>query len=65
MKTIKFSVSDVEYAAIAFEARAKGLTASAFVKTAVFAYVSKYPAKGLMAEIARSHSVDSHEGTEV
>lgn len=65
MRKIKFSVSDVEYAAIAFEARAKGLTASAFVKTAVFAYVSKYPAKGIMAEIAKAHSVDSQQETEV
>ena len=63
MRKIKFSVSDVEYAAIAFEARAKGYTVSQYIKGAVFSHIAKYPAKGIMAEIAREYGPDKKTAT--
>jgi hypothetical protein len=53
MKSISFSVDDIEYRLIAAEARARGLTASQLAKTALFSHMNKYPMKGVMAEFHR------------
>ena len=46
MRTIKFSIDDKEYFIIKHNAKVRGLSVSQFVKTCVFSYISKYPAKG-------------------
>ena len=51
MKTLYISVSDEEYQLIKHEAKSKGLKPAAFGRMAIFSYVSKYPAKGVFAEL--------------
>lgn len=50
--TISFSVTDDQLALIEYEAVSKGLTRSQFAKTALFSHMNKYPAKGIMAQLA-------------
>ena len=52
MRTIRFSVDDEQYHVLARDAEAKGLSVAQYAKMAAFAYVSKYPAKGVMRELA-------------
>lgn len=52
MKTIRFSVDDEQYRILAVDAEAKGLSVAQYSKMAAFAYASKYPAKGVMRELA-------------
>lgn len=52
-KTIKFSMHISEFKILSHEAKSRGLTNSQFVKMAVFAYISKYPSKGIFSELAR------------
>ena len=56
---ISFSVSDGVYHLIAHDARAKGLTPSAYAKTATFGHLNKYASKGLLAELSSAVSLDT------
>ena len=51
MRTIKFSVSDEEYAIFYGEAGERGLTLSAYCKQATFSYLTKYPSKRILAKL--------------
>lgn len=53
-KTIKYTVTNEEYKIIEHEAISKGMKPSSFTKVAVFAYVSKYPAKGIFSLLTDS-----------
>lgn len=52
-RTIRFTISDEQYEAIQTEARARGLSPSAYSKSAVFAHMNKYASKGVMYQIAQ------------
>ena len=47
MRTIKYSVTDKEYAIIHRCAQTKGHTPSSMTKHAVFQFVSRFPPKGV------------------
>jgi hypothetical protein len=51
-KSLRISLTKNEYATVVFQAKARGLSPSAYLKTALFSYNDKYPSKGLMAVIA-------------
>jgi len=51
MKTIKFTIIDEEYKVLHHQAKSRGLTASGFSKMAIWAYINKYPTKGVFAEM--------------
>ncbi len=50
-KIISFSITLEEFELIRHNAIAKGMTPSAFCKNAVFSHITKYPAKGVFAEL--------------
>ncbi len=55
-KTISFSMTLTEYNLIKINASAKGLSPSAYCKNCVSKDINKYPAKGVLAELARQRT---------
>ena len=51
MRKISFSLPDDVFAALDFLAAAKGKSRSEYARDATIAYMAKYPAKGVVADI--------------
>jgi hypothetical protein len=64
MTTIRFSVDDAELATIEHEAKARGLTRAQFAKMATFAYIIKYPSKGVLQAISARWNRATAQGSE-
>ena len=56
--TISFSLPEDIFAAINFAAAAKGKTRSEYSRDATIAYLTKYPPKGVIADIVRLRGTD-------
>ena len=48
-RTISFSLTDIEYSLVDFEARSKGLQPSSYAKMATFSHMNKYGGKGVFS----------------
>jgi len=57
-RVISFSLPTDIFAAVDFAAAAKGKTRSEYARDATVAYLTKYPAKGIVADIVRSRRID-------
>jgi len=53
-KTISFTISEPQFKILKHEAESKGLKPSEYSRMAIFAYVNKYPSRGVFAELART-----------
>ena len=57
-KTVSFSMSEAEYLMVKLDATVKGMTPSQYAKTATFAYLNRYAAKGILSEYYRKYGLD-------
>lgn len=56
--TIRFTVPEDIGEALEYEAASRGMTRSEYARTATIAYMSKYPSKGVVAQIVASRRTD-------
>ena len=56
--TIRFTLPDDIGEKVEFEAASRAMTRSEYARTATIAYMSKYPSKGLVADIVAQRCTD-------
>ena len=50
---VKVTFDDEVYAVMCFEAEARGLTPSQYIRMAVISHINKYPSKGILADMMK------------